>query len=139
MAATLKTVQRIAEADPTDFPQMDDSFQSLIDMGNSLVDEVCAGNSLITGVPHTAGRMEQLRNLMAAHFCKILDPQLVREEVSTLRAVYQQEVKIGLSQTRYGDQAKVLDTTGGLAMWDKMVTKGGASAKTAIGWLGRDF
>jgi hypothetical protein len=139
MPATLVSVQQIAEANPDDFEQVTDDFRSFIDLANELVDELCSGNSLVTGLPHSTGRMDKIKTWLAAHFIKILDPQLVREEVSTLRTVYQQEVKLGLDQTRYGQQAKFADTTGGLAAWDKS-TAGNAGkppAKTSVGWLGK--
>lgn len=137
MPATLESVRRIAEANPDDFPDMDDSFQSFIDLANDLADELCAGDSLITGTPHTLSRMDKIKTWLAAHFIKILDPQLVREEVSTLRMVYQQEVKLGLDQTRYGQQAKIIDTSGGLAAWDEQVKKNSIKVRTAIQWLGK--
>jgi hypothetical protein len=137
MATTLDMVRRIAEKAPEDFPDMDDDFQSFIDLANDLADELCVGDSLITGEPHTEDRLDKIKTWLAAHFACILDPQLVREEVSTLRAVYQQEVKLGLSQTRYGDQAKILDTSGGLAAWDKQVLGASVKAHTSIGWLGK--
>ena len=139
MPATLASVQNIAEAEPDDFDQVTDEFQSFIDLANELVDELCAGNSVVTGLPHPSTRLDKIATWLAAHFIKILDPQLVREEVSTLRSVYQQEVKLGLDQTRYGQQAKFMDTTGGLASWDKQVQSGSVvKVKTSIGWLGKE-
>ena len=138
MPATLESVRQIAEANPDDFEDVSDEFQSFIDLANDLADELCTGNSIITNAPHSTARLDKIKTWLAAHFIKILDPQLVREEVSTLRAVYQQEVKLGLSQTRYGDQAKIIDTTGGLAAWDKQVVTGTVKSRTAIGWLGKE-
>ena len=138
MPATLESVQQIAEANPDDFDQVTDQFQSFLDLANDLADELCAGNSLVTGVPHMTDRMDRIKTWLAAHFIKILDPQLVREEVSTLRSVYQQEVKLGLDQTRYGQQAKLLDTSGGLAAWDQQVKSNATKVRTDIRWLGTE-
>lgn len=136
MPATLESVRRIAEKNPDDFPEMDDNFQSFIDLANELTDELCT-IAKPDGTFHDVTRLDKIKTWLAAHFACILDPQLVREEVSTLRAVYQQEVKLGLSQTRYGDQAKLIDTTGALAAWDKTVLESQKPAKTHIGWLGK--
>lgn len=138
MPATLASVQQIAEADPDEFEDVTDEFQSFIDLANELVDELCAGNSLVTGVPHSVERLDKIATWLSAHFVKILDPQLVREEVSTLRSVYQQEVKLGLDQTRYGQQAKFIDTSGGLAAWDAQVKSSRIKVTTDIRWLGTE-
>lgn len=138
MPATLESVQQIAEANPGDFDEVTDEFQSFIDLANELADEVCAGNSIFTGVPLSTPRLDKVKTWLAAHFIKILDPQLVREEVSTLRTVFQQEVKLGLDQTRYGQQAKIIDTTLGLAMLDEQMKSGGKKVHTGIQWLGTE-
>lgn len=138
MPATLESVRQIAEANPDDFPDVTDEFASFIDLANDVVDEHCSGDSVVTGEPLTVARMDRIKTWMAAHFIKILDPQLVREEVSTLRMVYQQEVKLGLDQTRYGQQAKFIDSTGGLAAWDEQVKSNAIRLRTDIRWLGKE-
>ena len=85
----------------------------------------------------------QIETWLAAHAYHILDPQRVREEVSTVREVFQQQVDLGMDQTRYGQMAKLLDTQGWLAGLDnaqKEIKVGlGSKRKIGITWLGTNY
>ena len=106
-------------------------LQPFIDTANSLVTDVCApaANKL------SDAQLELIERWLAAHFYCIIDPQTVREEVSTLRTVYQQQVGYGLDQTRYGQQAKLLDTSGALAAYDNSLKKT-RKRNVSVKWVG---
>jgi hypothetical protein len=109
-------------------PEVD--IDPFIDTANEIVTEVCTDSG------YTDTRLELIERWLATHLATVNDPRLVREEVSTLRLVYQQEVKLGLDQTPYGQQAKVIDTAGNLAKLDQM-SKGKVSGTKKIVWLGK--
>lgn len=114
----------LAILDPEDF-ELDENgdpvfpFESTIRPANILVTEVCG----FTGSGYTAAHLKEIETWLAAHFLRIPFPQLVREEVSTLREVYQQEVKTGFDQTRYGQMAKLIDFKGYLAAMENAQQK----------------
>jgi hypothetical protein len=137
---TADDVRAVSETDTDNFPDTPEELTPFIRVASRLVDKLLMNAVDANGDPwHDDDSLKDIETWLAAHFYHILDPQLVREEVSTLRAVYQQEVKLGLSQTRYGDQAKVMDYSGILAAWDKQVTTSNVALRTSIRWLGKEL
>ena len=62
-----------------------------------------------------------------------------REAVSGVSQAFQYKVEIGLSVTMYGQQAMMLDETGGLAKWNKDVLEGRAGTSVGGFWAGTEY
>lgn len=106
-----------------------------IEVSNELVTEVCVPFTNGDGSAYySATRLELIERWLAAHFYAIRDPRLSHESAGSVSASYQNRVDLGLDQTTYGQQAKLLDTKGGLASLDISTKKG----RRTIGvyWLG---
>lgn len=108
-----------------------------IEVANSLVTEKCASALNEDGdAYYDAARLELIERWLSAHFYAIRDPRVSSEQAGSVGASYQNRVDLGLDQTTYGQQAKILDTAGGLASLDIMAKKGKSRVKGY--WLGRD-
>lgn len=113
-----------------------------IDPANELVTEVCAPvTKVVAGVTvlwYTTSRLKLIEKWLAAHFYCILDAQSKRDRVGPITFESQNKVDLCLDQTRWGQQAKVMDTAGGLSRLDE-IAKGNVKIAIAIGrvlWLG---
>lgn len=91
-----------------------------IDAAEEIVAEVCATAKKADGVTpyHSDHRLTVISTWLAAHFVCILDPRAQRERVAVLTFEAQSKVGLALDVTHYGQQAKVLDSSGGLAKLD---------------------
>lgn len=127
---TVKDVKEICDIDTESFPDTPGNLTPFIRIASSLVDSFCTTSG------YSDAQLKDIEVWLSAHFYHILDPQLVREEVSTLRKVYQQQVDLGLNFTAYGQQVKLLDYMGNLAALDVRIKKG--ASKASISWLGKD-
>lgn len=108
-----------------------------IDAANELVTEVCASATNEDGSDYyTSTRLEMIETWLAAHFYCILAPQAKFEGVGPVQESFDSKVDLGLDVTKYGQQAKRLDTFGGLAALDAEMKKGGKIRMRAR-WLGK--
>ena len=123
-------VKEICEVDEefVDDPAAPSILTPFIRVASGLVDAKCTTSG------YADAWLTEIETWLAAHFYKILDPQLVRSEVSSLREVFQQEVGLSLDQTRYGQMAKVIDYKGNLAALDASIKKG--KMKVGLDWVG---
>lgn len=69
-------------------------------------------------------RLKAIETWLAAHFYAIRDPRFAAQTMGRQSATYQNQVGLNLSQTPYGQQAKILDTHGGLAWLDAHLSQG---------------
>lgn len=81
---------------------------------------ITAANLTITDIlgATTALSSDQLKEIerwLASHFVAIRDPRIIRERTGEAEATYSGKTAMGLDSTFYGQQAKMLDTTGALA------------------------
>lgn len=122
-------VQGIIEVDE------DADLTPFIETANALVTEVCVPAG------YDAARLELIERWLAAHFYAVLAPRAIVEQVGSagggVREQYESKVDLGLSITRYGQQAMMLDTTGGLAALNQATIKGTARGIRAV-YLGKD-
>src|SRR6185369_6739974 len=123
---TSTLVRGIVDAD------LDVSLDPFIDAANELVTEICSFVEDVDGnLRYTSSRLELIERWLAAHFYCILDARGRRERVSSLTFESQSKVDLGLDVTHYGQQAKRLDTAGGLAkLDDKTKTTAGKTLTT---------
>ena len=108
------------------------SLTPFIEIANSLVTELCTDSG------HDAQRLKNIERWLAAHFYHIDDQHISREKAASVGVEYQFKIDLAINQTKYGQQAIVLDTAGNLAQLNKRIVDGEA-ATVVIGWLGQDY
>jgi len=96
---------------------------------SELVTEVCA----IAG--YSIERLELIERWLAAHFYAIRDPRTTNEKAGSVGASFESKVDLNLALTRYGQQAMVLDTQGGLTALNRSLA-GGGSRVASVTWVG---
>ncbi len=105
---------------------------------SELVDEVCATKLKADGTAYyTDVRLELIERWLAAHFYAIRDPRKDMEKAGKVFERNQYKLGLGLEVTTYGQQAKFLDTAGGLAALDEAAKTGG-KPRLSISWLGTE-
>ena len=102
-----------------------------IEVASSLVDEFCTGGSL------TNARLELIERWLSAHFLTLQSDQrlALSETVGPITSTYFGKVGFALNLTPYGQQAMLLDTTGGLAAWNQQVITGN-TIRPSLTWSG---
>jgi hypothetical protein len=100
---------------------------------SELVTEVCA----IAG--YSIERLELIERWLAAHFYAIRDPRTTNEKAGSVGANYESKVDLNLALTRYGQQAMMLDTQGGLASLNQSILSGSGSRTASVAWLGTPY
>ena len=81
---------------------------------------ITAANQMTNLVNTTGGitvtaTLKEIERWLAAHFICIRDPQAASEKAGTVGQTLQQKVELHFNQTRYGQMALLLDTSGTLA------------------------
>lgn len=127
MARTTKElVEKIIELDAT---VNGGDISAFIETASALVDELCQPQG------YSETRLELIERWLAAHFYAIRDPRLTSEQAGSVQASYESKVDLGLQLTRYGQQALMLDTKGGLAALNNQ-PKTATGQKPGIVYLG---
>lgn len=121
-------IRKICEVDP-----LVTDLSPYIDAANELVTEICAVNT-----SYTADRLEKIERWLSAHFYCIFDPRTKSEGVSGISASYEGNTGMMLEATRYGQQAMLLDTYGGLSVMSKLMEEGKRRRKLGVLWLGEN-
>lgn len=67
--------------------------------------------------------LKEIEKWLAAHLAKIREPQLSSERIGEAQNNYVTQVGLGLDATTYGQQVKILDSTGILSSIGKMPGK----------------
>lgn len=93
-----------------------------IDDTVDLTPSIATADNLVTQVCLTSGysseTLEFITRWLAAHFAAINNPSKVRERAEPTEWQIESKVDLGLSVTRWGQQAIVIDTAGNLAKLD---------------------
>lgn len=80
---------------------------------------ITAANLTVTAMLTESGlsvtQLKEIERWLAAHFVAIRDPRISRERTGEAEATYHGKSDMGLDHTPYGQQVKLLDTTGALA------------------------
>ena len=87
------------------------SLTPFIEVASALVDEVCA----TVEAGYADARLELIERWLSAHFICIRDPQASSEKAGSVGQSLQNKVDLHFNQTRYGQMALLLDTSGTLA------------------------
>jgi hypothetical protein len=125
---TATLIQEIAEWDSTSTP----SLTPFINAAHSLVESLCVANGL------DEDQATIVETWLAAHFYTIKDMRAASESAGPVSQSFQHKVDLGLDATMYGQQAKMLDTSGQLAIWDKK-QKSGQRQRGGVFWLGTEL
>lgn len=80
-----------------------------ITAANLIVTDMLSSSALSTAM------LKEIERWLAAHFVAIRDPRISREKTEEAEATYHGKSDMGLNHTPYGQQVKVLDTTGTMA------------------------
>ena len=70
-------------------------------------------------------QLKEIERWLSAHFVCIRDPQAASEKAGPVSQKLQAKVDLSFNQTRYGQQALILDTSGYLASLQKATEEGG--------------
>lgn len=81
-----------------------------ITAANLTVTDILGGSTVLS-----AAQLKEIERWLAAHFVAIRDPRISAEKTADAGATYHGKTAMGLDHTPYGQQAKMLDTTGALA------------------------
>lgn len=84
-----------------------------IETANNLVDRVCVNSE------YSDATLELIERWLSAHFYATRDPRASMERAGSVEEQFEGSTKVGLSNTRYGQQALLLDTAGNLALLDQ--------------------
>lgn len=124
---TAELVAGIVEVqDAADVPQAD--LEPYILSANELVTEVCASAG------YTDARLELIERWLAAHFYSVFDPRS-QSESAGVSSSFEGSAGMHLERTRYGQQAMLLDTKGGLAQLNAQA-KDGKKRRSQFFWAG---
>ena len=97
-----------------------------IDVANLLV------TKLLGSTDHTDAHLKKIELWLAAHFSCMRDNREKEVEADRSRATFEGETGMGLDYTRYGQMAKLLDTSGILAARDKASSEGRRQATITV-------
>lgn len=104
---TAEAVQALLEFDS------DINVDQFIETANLLVRKYCSDSGYETD------QLELIERWLAAHFYCIRSPQFENQSVMSAAKSFNFQPGFGLQLTRYGAQALLLDTAGGLAQANK--------------------
>ena len=80
----------------------------------------------------------EVERWLAAHYLTVQDQRSAAEGVTGANISFQYKTDLALDGSRYGQTAKSIDYTGGLAAWDERVKNGSAGQTASIDWLGSE-
>lgn len=106
------------------------NFEPYIKAANSVVTQHCSDLDNATAAI--------VETWLAAHFLVMNDERIDSEGVRGISRSFQFKIDLGLNQSKYGQQALLLDYSGGLAQWQKDVVDGKTSRTGTINWLGKE-
>jgi hypothetical protein len=101
-----------------------------IDTASALVDE-SVNFATERGITLSTTLQERIEAWLAAHYYAQADPLYMSKSTQGASGSFQGQSAMGLEGTRYGQQAKRLDISGGLSSFDN-------NARATVLWLGSD-
>lgn len=78
-----------------------------ITVANLTVTDILGATTVLS-----ANQLKEIERWLSAHFVAIRDPRISREKTEEAEATYHGKSDMGLDHTPYGQQVKLLDTTG---------------------------
>jgi hypothetical protein len=108
----------------------DDTVTACVTAANALTDKVSAADS---GGALSTALLVEIERWLAAHFTSIAYMQSQSEKTEMAAQTFFGKVDLNLNQTRYGQQAVILDITGFLAGLQRQAEKGSRFRISALG------
>ena len=130
MARTNST--KVAKLINEEFIPCEFDFEPFIETANILVSEVCLSSGYSSAV------LEIIERWLAAHFAVINLGQIRKETIGRSTEELATKIELNLAQTKYGQQALVLDYKGNLAKINSNTT-GKVSGKSKLFWGGLGY
>ncbi len=90
-------------------------------------------------VYHDATSLELVERWLTAHFYAVRDPRVVREAAGSVSAQYESKVDLYLENTRYGQQALLVDHSGKLSDWNTEMKDDKKRSSGGVNWLGKPY
>jgi len=112
------------------------SLAPFIEVANSLVTEVCAGQSDTNDTEYTDARLELIERWLSAHFYHIRDTRYDKEVVGDGEGRRRSVSDLGFNLTHYGQMALRLDTNGGLAALEEDIAESKPTT-VSLTWVGK--
>ena len=128
---TVDDVKAVVEVDPS---FSDAQVQVFIDVASRVVARHCVDDD----ATNTDADLKLIETWLSAHFYGIRDPRVRSEAAKGVSQSIATRIDLGLNQTEYGQQAILLDASGGLSTWQDSIQNGSAGRSTGINWLGTE-
>lgn len=110
-----------------------------IDTASMLIEKVVATATNPDGSAyHNSADLEIIERWLAAHFYATRDPRATYEQASSVAEKVESKTDLGLHNSKYGQAAMILDTSGKLAAYNQSLTKGGVYRDLTLTWLGTE-
>jgi hypothetical protein len=111
-------------------------LDSFIETASHLVDRACATAVDSEGAAYYSdSELELIERWLAAHFYEVAVAPAQQERAGSVGQIKATKVDLGLNLTRYGQQALVLDTAGGL----QALMDAGSRVTPGVAWLGTEI
>jgi hypothetical protein len=107
-----------------------DDLDPFIEYANALVTQYCVKDPV-----QSDEELERVERMLSAHFYQVMKPPRIQEWAGSVGQQNAIKVDKGLEATVYGQQAMIVDSSGGLAAWNKKV-QAGATSVPAFRWMG---
>ena len=101
-------------------------------VANELVTELCTDSS------YSDVRLKAIEQWLTCHMYQMRDQLVKSETAGPVSVTYASQIGLGLNQTKYGQTAMLLDTSGNLAALSRQTEEGQPSAPTMF-WMGDDY
>ena len=108
------------------------ALASFIEAANVLIVELLPE----TVVTYTDDRYEIIERWLSAHFYRVSQGEVMSETVGPLTSTFLFKTGYALYQTRFGQQAMVLDTSGILSRYNHDLIKGQEGRKSGVAYVG---
>ena len=102
-----------------------------IEVANDTVTRLC------TSSDYSDATLELIERYLAAHFYAVHYPISIMERVGSVQSLMEHKVQFGLMNTRYGQQACVIDSAGNLAAASANAVNGVKKSSPSILYLGK--
>ncbi len=103
-----------------------------IETAADLVDTHCVPQGL------SDAKLELIERWLAGHFYACFTGQVLSETTGTVSATYLWKTGYMLNQTRQGQQAMIVDSSGALARWNQQ-TISGSKLSLSVNWGGSKY
>lgn len=108
---------RVTNSEVKTIIDTDVDVTAFITVANLIVTNMLSGGSLSDAM------LKEIERWLSAHFVAIRDPRIGQEKIGDASVTYLLTTGKGLDATPFGQQVKVLDTTGKLAQLGKSTAK----------------